>query len=77
MSPKEQSPSAKAAHGPYAGGHSHELCHIENTRHDEPHVVVEAHGLDEGRRVVMSGLDANKLHGSALIQFLRTPSIHP
>jgi hypothetical protein len=29
--------------------------HIENTRHDEPHVVVEAHGLDEDRRVVMSG----------------------
>jgi hypothetical protein len=54
-SPKEQSPSAKRPMAHTLVDTPTSCVHIENTRHDEPHVVVEAHGLDEDRRVVMSG----------------------
>ena len=47
--PEEQGTTANAIHAPKRAGHTNELDTVEHARHDELHVVFEAHGFEECR----------------------------
>lgn len=51
--------TSEAVEGPETGSYSDELRHVEHTRHDKLHVAIEAHGAEEGRRVVDEGVDSD------------------
>ncbi len=58
---KEQWASPKPVHGPDARADTYELRDIQDSRHDELHAMVQAHGPEECRRIIDQGVDPNEL----------------
>lgn len=59
--PQEQRPTTDPVHGPERASHTDELDAVQNTGHDELHVVFEAHRGEECRGVVYQRVDSDEL----------------
>jgi hypothetical protein len=58
---EQQGPSSESIHGPERGGHANKLRDVEDTRQNKLHIVVLAHGLEQGGRVVDQSVDTHEL----------------
>ena len=68
--PKEQGTTANAVHAPKRAGYTHELDAVKHTRHDELHIVLEAHGFEERRRIVDESVDTHELNRMLVVSSL-------
>ena len=60
--PEEQSTAACTVHGVEGSSTADELHAVEDTRHDQLHVVFQPHGLEQGWRIVDESVDSDELH---------------
>jgi hypothetical protein len=60
-SDEKEGATTETIHRPDTGDDSDKLCDVDDTTHEELHVILESHCFEQSRRVIDESIDADEL----------------